>query len=256
MFLLFRLYLYFLEMTAISTFADSVPPLPVLVDSKLFFCLHNPGNASTLATAASRSESERFQPRRYRKFANAMFAYLSKYGDSILTTHCLRIIYRLFGLENRKMVNSMTDEFKSNKTWRLFAIAYRLDKLTGSSPGGFTFNEDFDTVQEKFWADIWEAYWGALFIEREMWNDGVEDLVGCLRYLVYLKFDALLDDFSTEPPLDFRSPTTLTKKTLGEDPGKELPFQITSDDFDVEEVTSHPAFAVKNDTGVLGTALR
>ena len=40
-------------------------------------------------------------------------------------------------------------------------------------------------LTHKFWADMLKAYWGALFIERRLWNDDDEDSVSVLRVLLY-----------------------------------------------------------------------
>jgi len=84
-----------------------------------------------------------------------------------------------------------------------------------------------DKQDDKLWADIWEAYWGALYLERSLWNDGEEDLVSCLRFLFWLQNYDLIRKYGVDPHF-----TDV----------KAVEFQsvIPKDDVDVEEVKDAP----------------
>ena len=50
---------------------------------------------------------------------------------------------------------------------------------------------------QKFWADVWEAWWSGIFMERELWNEDVEDVKSFFRRLICLKYHMSIDLYST-----------------------------------------------------------
>jgi len=50
---------------------------------------------------------------------------------------------------------------------------------------------------EKFWADIWEAWWSGIYTERELWNESVGDVKAFFRRLMSLKYHMSIDLYST-----------------------------------------------------------
>lgn len=79
----------------------------------------------------------------------------------------------------------------SNKNWMLLAVSYRLDRYTGWAPrtfidllnSGSDFSITLQTHKEKkpkgeikYWGDIWEAWWASVILERELWNEDIEDI--------------------------------------------------------------------------------
>ena len=92
---------------------------------------------------------------------------------------------------------------------------------------------------DKFWADLWEAYWGALFLEREMWNDDQEDLTACLRGLFCVRYPELIDNYAADRLF-----------TLGPLTHK------TRDDVEIDQVTILPNIEVPNGAGILAYRAR
>ena len=100
-----------------------------------------------------------------------------------------------FGFDNGELARNVVHDMQSNETMRQLAVAYRLDRYVGSFPGKLSFKKPPPTEKtkkkmkdEKFWADIWEAYWGALFLERQLWNDRVDDLLSFLQHFIHLRY--------------------------------------------------------------------
>ena len=202
----------------------------MLSDPELFINLHDAVDPCVL------DDDERVRTYGYfRKFIRPPFAALSKRGDGLLKVICQEIIYEYFGASNGKLINLILDLVTSNETWRHFAIAYEMDRyVVGQQRNKFT---------DKFWADMWEAYWGALFIERRLWNEDDEDLVSVLRVLLYFRIGALLPEFGVDP--FFISETV-----------PNIPLIIPKDDIETVVVTDHPSLdlspEVKKHVGDLG----
>ena len=195
-----------------------VPALPILVDPRYFLWFHDP------------QEINPKDPNivRYRHFANARFAYLSLCGDGELHAHCIRLAHEMLGTDNRYLANTILNHVESNETWRQLAIAYRLDIYVGSLPFGLSFKERINTKTDKFWADIWEAYWGGLFLERELWNESVDDLTSYLRSLLYLRYQPLINVYSTNPLINIGTNVQQSK------------LRVTEKDIDVQEIVNDP----------------
>ena len=54
---------------------------------------------------------------------------------------------------------------------------------------------------DKFWGDVWKAWWGCCFWEREVWGDDIHDLLSCLRKIMALKYRGLVQRYSTNRPV-------------------------------------------------------
>ena len=148
-------------------------------------------------------------------------------------------MYEFFGEDNSNLVNIIYEAATSNDSWRDCAIAYKLHMYVGVPPRS--------QRTDKFWADMWEAYWGALFIERKLWNDDEEDLISWLRVLLYLQLETLIEDFGVKPLF-----TSEPIRTANAD--FELP---SSDEIEVTEITDFPDVKVNPQRGgVLPPSLR
>jgi hypothetical protein len=162
----------------------------------------------------------------YRKDIRPPFAVLSKYGDAVLKVICQNVIYEYFGKSNGKAINLILDHVQSNTTWRHFAIAYKMDQYLMGKPR--------NKLDDKFWGDMWEAYWGALFLERRLWNDHEVDLVSCLRVLLYFRTSPLFPDFGVYP-------------FFTSERAQNLPLVISNDDIETVVVgPDHPSLPLSN----------
>jgi len=198
-----------------------VPPLPELSDPELFIRFHDAAvHPLPLHDGTLKNYS------RFRKFIKPRFASLAKRGDAFLSVICQEIVYEFFGEENSNLVNIIFEAATSNDSWRDLAIAYKLHVYVGMPPRS--------QRTDKFWADMWEAYWGALFIERKLWNDDDEDLISCLRVLLYLQLEGLIEDYGVKPL--FTSEPIRTANT-----DFELP---SPDEIEVTEITDCPGVKV------------
>jgi len=149
----------------------------------------------------------------------APFAALTKRGDAILKVKLLEILYEYFGSDNISLINQIIDLVVSNDTCRHLALAYRLNLYLGLPPR--------KKSHDKWWGDVWEAYWAALFIERRLWNDDDEELTNTLRTLIHLQFEVLFREVGVRPFL------TLSPFIRTQDPESSL----GDDDIDI-----HPSY--------------
>lgn len=78
---------------------------------------------------------------------------------------------------------------------------YRLDECVGWIPKSLR-DGNKNEGKDKFWVDIWEAWWACLFFEREIWGDDVEDLVSFLKRMIELKYWGLVEKYSTNRRVD------------------------------------------------------
>lgn len=82
-----------------------------------------------------------------------------------------------------------------NETGQELALLYRLNNYIG----WFVQSPRKIKDAEKFWADVWKAWWGGCFWEREIWgDDDIEDLLSCLRRIMALKYRGLVQRYSTD----------------------------------------------------------
>ena len=188
-----------------------VPPLPPLADPELFIQFHD------AIRDPLNKPNEKYDNFRLRM--TSPFSVLAKRGDGILNIKCLDIIYEYFGPDNPRLVNMIHDHLVSNEVWKELAVAYKLPLYIGVARTRY---------DDKWWADVWEAYWGALFIERQFWNDNEEDLTAVLRRLVYIQCKAAYEHL-VNFPFHCLSPCPLIVGPLFKDP-----------DLDIEPISNPP----------------
>jgi hypothetical protein len=119
------------------------------------------------------------------------FRVLLKEGDVKLNFHSRNILASLLGRNNHPLTDHAYDYWISNDNWKVLAILYRLDLYLNWIPPSLdrirgTATSFESVTAQKFYADLWEAYWACLFFEREMWNDQIFDLLLFLRRLLQL----------------------------------------------------------------------
>jgi Ribonuclease III domain len=143
-----------------------------------------------------------------------------------------RIISELFGKANKRLITYIKHDWVSNTNWMMLALSYRLDRYLSWSPKtardllnpGSDLLENLRTQEGKkkdrersaikYWGDIWEAYWGSLILDRELWNEDTDDLAAILRELILLKYGKLLL-YSTE--YCFQMDTPISKAVVEND---------------------------------------
>lgn len=185
--------------------------MPKLSDPLLFLEFHDAVEENTTLTDK--------QIKTYQIFKRCLqepFNHLAWRGDKLLGIICLDVIDEFFGEDNLSLAHLVHDRTVSNTTWKHLAIAYQLDAYVGVKRG----------TRDKFYADMWEAYWGALFLERQMWNEGYEDLVSFIRVMVFLRNEKVMRDSGAYPAFTF-DPTMPTDI-----------FDSRDDHIDVQEVAT------------------
>src|SRR5438046_3720738 len=87
------------------------------------------------------------------------------------------LLPHLFCHINFALLGIITSHAKSNALFRQLARAYNLDMYAGKPP-----------TRGKHWADIWEAYIGALIMERMTWSwQGLQG--DCLKEIKRFMFE-------------------------------------------------------------------
>ena len=178
--------------------ANVVPRLPVVGDpvSLLnFYELNTQLSSSSSFSSSSDDLSQNPNSRHFRDVYIPEFRTLAFDGDLALKFHSNSIILEVFG-DCRMIEQRVCDDWLSNATWNELAMLYRLDEYVGWFPkslrgGGHSGDRD------KFWADIWEAWWACCFSEREIWGDNIDDLISFLRRIIELKYWGLVERYST-----------------------------------------------------------
>jgi hypothetical protein len=144
-----------------------VPSMPIISDPQLFLQIFE--NRPTPNRAVRKNAPNR----RINNYATD-FQNRCSSGDNRLSTNCRRIILERFGYDNRQLVLSLFDHFKSNANWRELSMIYRMDRYVSHPPN---LSEDLlhppVNKADKLWADVWEAEWDVIFEEREMFNDSL-----------------------------------------------------------------------------------
>ena len=119
----------------------------------------------------------------------------------------------MFGEDNGVLRSSMEDDWKSNSNWKDLAISYQIDRYLSVQPRPSKYICQDGTEKweksEKFWADAWESWWSGICRERELWNEDMGDVISTLRRLIFLKYQPIIDLFSTYHVID-RSVQTLS----------------------------------------------
>jgi hypothetical protein len=172
-----------------------VPELPCISNPELFFSFHQ---AVRETTGNNPQHGADYSPdyQKFKKSLNPSFLALCKRGDAVLRLHCIDIIREFFG-EEHKVIQWALESTVSNDNWKNLSDAYKLDRYVRSGRRD-RFDRFWDNL-DKFWGDVWEAWWGALFLERKLWNDNEDDLVSCLRILVWLQHYDLIRNYGKEP---------------------------------------------------------
>lgn len=183
-----------------------MPPLPQLCNPEIFIWFHdaidNPDD----------KPSQRYNE--FRTRFRGMFASLAKYGDVMLKLKWLDLLQLDFGRENTTLVNIILDKLVSNEVSRDFAMAYNLHSYVGLPPR--------ISWWDKWGADLWEAYWGALFRDRELWNDDEQELTTTLHCLLYLFAEDAYSQLKTTSLLDMSIQTQNPESLLTDDECEEL----------------------------------
>ena len=172
-----------------------VPSMPIVSDPQLFLEIFE--NRPDPNNTGGRLPPNRRMNNYAKTFQNHTWN-----GDQRLATHCLRILSEQFGRDNRQLVTTLFDHFKSNANWRELGIIYRMDRYSsyhpdltdGPQPSRFK-------KGDKLWADLWEAEWEVIFQEREMFNDSMDGIHSILRWLVAFRY-RLLNLFHTNKILE------------------------------------------------------
>ena len=148
--------------------------------------------------------------RRMNNYAKS-FQNRSWSGDQRLATHCLRILSEQFGEDNRQLVTTLFDHFKSNANWRELSMIYRIDRYSSCQPD---LTDDPQPSHfkkgDKLWADLWEAEWEVIFRERELFNDSLDGIYSILRWLIAFRY-RLINLFCTNRILEMSMIPSLRK---------------------------------------------
>ena len=51
--------------------------------------------------------------------------------------------------------------------------------------------------QVRYWGDLWEGWWGAIFYERNLWGETMDEINDMLRFWIRKKYQTLIQEFST-----------------------------------------------------------
>ena len=138
-------------------------------------------------------------------------------GDQRLAVRSLQVISELFGPDNRQLVTTLFDHFKSNANWRELGIIYRIDRYSTCQPD-WTYDPHQARFRkgEKLWADLWEAEWDVIFQEREMFNDSLEGIDSIIRWLIAFRY-RLINLFRTNQIFEMPIIPGLSPKFLSDD---------------------------------------
>ena len=130
------------------------------------------------------------------------FTTMAYRGDKMLALYSDTVAWELFGGDNHNITQLVLADWNSNESWTELALLYKFEQHLIWIPKFVQqsiYKRDFGKVKkhDKFWADLWEAWWAALFLEREMWDDNIDDLLSFLRRLIFLKYRPLVEHYST-----------------------------------------------------------
>jgi len=195
----------------LRSFLITVPPLPIVSDPMLF-----------LAIFENNLEPDDRAP--IRKNSTLEMRRLQYLGDSKLREICDPIFYRQTG-RNYVFASSMSMEWQTNANFRFLSAAYQLHQYTGWHPEKLG---DPGRDKEKFWADVWEAWWGAAWLERDLWSEGFEDLQSIQHHLIYLCRKRVFDTYSLDYIFD-SSINHENKEVLEENPDIDIKEVMPSD---------------------------
>ncbi|EGW29964.1 uncharacterized protein SPAPADRAFT_57457 [Spathaspora passalidarum NRRL Y-27907] len=121
-------------------------------------------------------------------------------GDSILNTLVTIIIYNMFTTASEGQLSKIRSDLVNNKTLGHFSLAYGMDKRLKTSIVDLAVTPD-----QKLFADVFEAYIGALAVERDL---DLEDIRQWLDQLYTPMLNNLRDTY-IKPPIDREAKTQL-----------------------------------------------
>ena len=180
-----------------------VPPLPVVGDPVSLLNFYEL-NAQLSSSSSSDELSRNPNSSHFRNAYTPEFRTLAFDGDLALKFHSNSILLELF--EECPILHCVYDDWLSNATWKELAMLYRLDEYVGWLPKSLR-DAGHSKDKDKFWADIWEAWWACCFSEREIWGDDIDDLISFLRRIIELKYWGLVERYSgRKQPVQGESP--------------------------------------------------
>ena len=133
----------------------------------------------------------------------AIFKRLESEGDAVLRLHIQSLLFDLLGTVNHALIHELKLLAMSNDFFADLALIYHMDRFVRHKPP-FPFTPVTSkkhslkviAAERKKWADIWEAYWGALFLERELLGFTTDDLIWILQRLLYARFKPVMERYS------------------------------------------------------------
>ena len=118
-------------------------------------------------------------------------------------------------------MKAVADSWVSNKNWSQLALAYGLHDYVKWKPNSWSeclialdapqrikvpnkmrqTGQDggktgLSHVQSRYWGDLWEGWWGAVFYERNLWGETTDDIDDMLRFWIRKKYQILIQEFS------------------------------------------------------------
>lgn len=169
-----------------------MPPLPVLGDPNLFLTFYDLKYHQSIQTF-SNVKSSNPKLHRVRHLCTSQFRALAFRGNAKLSGYSNSILTDLLGQDNRALHNYVHVNWNSTSTTEELARLYRLNDYVNWCPK----SPRQIKGAKKYWVDLWKAWWGACFWEREVWGDDVEDLLSCLRMIMEMKYRGLVQEYST-----------------------------------------------------------
>ena len=186
-----------------------VPSLPIISDPELLLRIHHLRESGTgLGSAEPKCFTNEYR----------MLLYT---GDLELNYHSINVLLDLFGPANRSIVKAIADNWVANKNWSSLALLYGLHDYVNWIPHSWKgclipldCSQKIDIpskkhldaqpkkhsllsrIQVKYWGDLWEAWWGAVCYERNLWGETNDDLDDMLRFWFRKKYRHLIREFS------------------------------------------------------------
>lgn len=154
-------------------------------------------------------------------------------GDIKLAMYSDMVAWELFGKNNREITQLVLADWKSNRSWTELALFYKFDQYITWLPKSVqksVYERTFGDIKkiDKFWADLWEAWWAIVFLEREKWDDDIDDLKSIIRRLIFLKYRPLAEHYSTVLIMD-RSTRTNIPSVITEDQISMIPIDVNNE---------------------------
>jgi len=115
-----------------------------------------------------------------------------------------------------RLISSLLADWTSNENWSRLSLAYGLSAYVihlvkpwkhkflaesssrqGSNKKAKRETQKSNEERSKFDANLWEAWWGLLFFERQLWNESTKDLEVTLEFLIKRKYAPLIYELSS-----------------------------------------------------------